>query len=130
MEYLGVVFSLLITLVSVCGAGLVTLVAVAVPVAILWQMMKAGDATKKLLAEGEPARAKVLELHQTGMMINDNPQVRMVVDVTREGGVPYRAQIVSVIDFLAIPRVQPGCDLRVRVDRANPQNLAVEAYGA
>jgi hypothetical protein len=127
----GLIFtivSIVVTVATMCGSGVVAMAAMALPAWILWKVMQQGDATRKLLAEGEPATAKVLELHQTGMMINNNPQVRMVVDVTRDGGEPYRAQIVQVVDFLAIPRVQPGCALKVRVDRGDPQKMAVEGY--
>jgi hypothetical protein len=61
------------------------------------------------------------------MLVNDQPEVRMQLEVYLPGRVPYRTEHTAIVSMLAIPRVQPGCTLHLRVDRANPMRVAVAA---
>jgi hypothetical protein len=40
---------------------------------------------------------------------------------------PYRLSTSAIVSKLAIPRVQPGCEIEVRVDRDDPENLVLDA---
>lgn len=86
------------------------------------------DTMKKeadLLATGEPATARVIKIQNTGMSINDNPAVHLGLEVQRQDREPYIAVITTVVDIVALPRVQPGCSVDVRVNRENPEEVAV-----
>ena|SRR5262245_21150651 len=84
--------------------------------------------SRKLLQTGSPARAKILALADTGVRLNDNPQVLLTLEVTPDGGFqgPYQAQTKAVISFVHLPQYQPGARLRVKFDPQNPANVAVE----
>jgi hypothetical protein len=81
---------------------------------------------ERVWAEGLPARAQVVSLEATGARLNSNPKVELVLDVTVAGREPYRTSVSMFVSTLAIPRVQPGCEIDVRVDPADVANLVVD----
>lgn len=112
------VVSLLFTLVVFAGVGFV-----------MWKvfggLMKQSQERQALLATGMPAMGRVLQLADTGMLVNNNPQVRIVVEVQMPGRPPYQADTTMVVSMLAVPRVQPGCMVNLRVDPMNPSRIAI-----
>ena len=85
------------------------------------------DAAKAqhLMANGRQGTATVVSVAQTGMYVNDNPQVAMEPDASVEGLQPYRATHRQVLAMVAIPQFQPGASVPVRVDPQDPQSLIV-----
>jgi hypothetical protein len=59
------------------------------------------------------------------MMINNNPQVGMLLEITREGQEPYQAQMTQVVPMIRLPSIQPGTMLEVRIDRNDPAKMAL-----
>ena len=116
---------IVITVVSV----LFSLVVFAGVAFLMWKifggLMKASQERQQLLMTGVPANGRILQLMDTGMFVNNNPQVRIVVEVQPPGGAPYQAQCTMVLSYLAIPRVQPGCQVPVRYDPTNPMRIAL-----
>lgn len=112
------VVSLLFTLVVMAGVGFV-----------MWKvfggLMKQSQERQRLLTTGMPAGGRVLQLMDTGMLVNNNPQVRIIVEVQMPGRPPYQADTTMVLSMLAVPRVQPGCMVNLRVDPMNPANVAI-----
>ena len=54
------------------------------------------------------------------------PMVDFVLDVAADGGPPRRVSTSAVISQLAIPRVQPGCEIDVRIDPTDAETLVVD----
>jgi hypothetical protein len=102
---------------------------VAVPLGIVFlvfrAMGQAREAEQKLIATGKAAPAKILAVGQTGLYVNEQPQVQITLEVSPPDGPPFQAQVNKIISLLAIPRVQPGQILEVRYDPANPKRLAI-----
>ena len=71
---------------------------------------------QSVLVSGLPAEATVLEIHDTGMTINQSPVVRMVLEVRPPGGGPFRAETEQWIGRLQVPQIQPGTVVQVRYD--------------
>lgn len=78
-----------------------------------------------LMANGRQGTATVVALRQTGMFVNENPQVELDLDVSIEGLEPYRATHKQVLAMIAVPQFQPGASVPVRVDPHDPQSLIV-----
>lgn len=112
------VVSILFSLVVMAGVGFV-----------MWKvfggLMKQSQERQALLATGMPATGRVMQLMDTGMLVNNNPQVRLIVEVQMPGRPPYQADTTMIVSMLAIPRVQPGCTVNLRVDPMNPTRVAV-----
>jgi hypothetical protein len=85
-----------------------------------------GLAAKSNLAQtGLPASGTIVSATQTGRLINHNPEVAFVVTVNHPQMGSYQAQTNSVVQHIAMPRVQPGATVQVRVNPQNPQDIAV-----
>ena len=67
----------------------------------------------KLRKTGEAARATVIRADDIGSGFNRKPFIQLVVTVEREGHPSYQATFVALIPLIAIPRVQPGCQIPV-----------------
>lgn len=85
------------------------------------------DAAKAqhLAVSGVPGSATVTGIRQTGMVVNENPQVELDLQVSIEGREPYSVTHQQVIAMIAIPQFQPGATVPVKVDPADPQSLIV-----
>ncbi len=117
-----------------------TIVPLAITGAVLWFVwtkvlgpMRAQQAEQQqLVATGVQCSARVLGVQETGMKVSQGAQdayrLKLFVEVTPPGGyAPYNAELMAFVSVMAIPRVQPGCFVTVRVDPANPSRVAMEA---
>ncbi len=84
-----------------------------------------GGKKKKILAEGVQARAVILNVQDTGMTINDNPRVKLTLQVQPEGGPPFEVSKKQTVSRVAIPR--PGDEYLVRYDPSDPSNVEFDA---
>src|SRR5205085_6123916 len=80
-----------------------------------------GGKKKKILSEGAQARAVVLNVQDTGMTINDNPRVKLTLQVQPEGDAPFEATKKATVSRVAIPSI--GDTFWVRFDPADPQQI-------
>ena len=80
-----------------------------------------GGKKKKLLSEGIQAQAVVINVQDTGMTINDNPRVKLTLQVQPEGEVPFEVTKKQTVSRVAIPRV--GDQMLVRYDPANKNEV-------
>ena len=123
-------------IVAVVGAGLVALksptigmfiglVMVATWYLVYRLIFRGPMLDKQLVATGEPAQARIVELVDTGVTINNNPQVKMIVEVRRKSGETYRAELETTISRLEIPRFQPGANIAVTVDPEDATKIAL-----
>ena len=86
---------------------------------------KAANA-QRLLAVGEPGQAWVLGLSQTGVYVNNNPQVQLQLRVQTASHGVYEVSRKEVVPMLMIGRITSGHPLPVKVDPANPHDLAID----
>jgi len=74
---------------------------------------------RAVLARGLPAEAAILEIADTGTTINNDPLVRLTLEVRPPGGPPFQAHTERVIPRLQIPQIQPGAIVHVMYDPAS-----------
>ncbi len=85
--------------------------------------------TRRLQEAGVPASARILEIWDTGITVNDDPVIGMRVEIDRPDGTAYPATIPkSLISRLDVPRFQPGASVSVRIDPQDPAIVALDAY--
>jgi hypothetical protein len=80
-----------------------------------------GGKKKKLLSEGVQARAVIINVQDTGMTVNDNPRVKLTLQVQPEGQVPFEVSKKKTVSRVAIPRV--GDQVVIRYDAADPNSF-------
>jgi hypothetical protein len=86
-------------------------------------------ATDALLQTGTPGTATITGLTQTGMYVNENPQIRMQLLVALPGQTPYATQHTEIVPLMLLGRLNSGAPLQVRVDPLNLNRIAVD-WGA
>ena len=89
------------------------------------QMQADAQKAQHLATNGRSGTATITALRQTGMFVNENPQVEMDLEVNVEGMAPYSATHRQVVAMMAAPQFQPGATVPVKVDPADPTSLIV-----
>jgi hypothetical protein len=78
-----------------------------------------------LRRHGAPAQAKILKIWDTGVTVNDNPQVGMQLVVYAAGRLPFQAETKSIVSRLQIPLVQVGSLVEVKYDRQDVSKVTL-----
>jgi len=78
------------------------------------------------IKDGVTAEAKVLKVWDTGVSINDNPQVGLLLQVTPSMSPAFQAEAKTVVSRLNAALVQPGVTAEVEYDPLKPQRLQVK----
>src|SRR3954469_26033709 len=85
--------------------------------------------TRRIQESGVAARARIVEIWDTGITLNDDPVIGIRAEVTRADGTTYTATIPkSLISRLDIPRFQPGAVVDVRIDPQDASRVALDVY--
>jgi hypothetical protein len=76
---------------------------------------------------GAPGWAQILAIDPTNMAINDQPVCSFTLEVHPRAGAPYVVKDVrEIIDVVYIPQFQPGAKVPVKIDRQDPQKVALD----
>ncbi len=82
----------------------------------------AGSAERRRIwKNGTPATARVIAVVEVGG--EDTPEVDFELEV---GTPPTKAKARSLVSRLAVPRIQPGCEIQVRVDPSDPRKVVID----
>ena len=99
------------------GVGVILLV-----IGLLW--MRSAAKKDRISATGVAGTGQIMGLGQTGMTVNDQPQVELDLLVTIPGRSPYRAKVKEIVPLIMLNRLQGT--LPVRVDPAHPETIVVQ----
>lgn len=106
-------------------------VVVALGLAALYVFMgRRADAADKLKREGIPAEGQILEMTQTGMYVNEQPQVKLKLRISGGGLTPFEAEKKIVVPLIALGSLSIGKPLAVYVDRTDQSNFTIDWAGA
>jgi hypothetical protein len=83
-------------------------------------------AVERIVQTGLAGRATVTGVTQTGMYLNNQPQLGLDLMVELPGRAPYAAKHKSFVPLILLSRVGPGMVLPVKVDPADPQRVVVD----
>jgi hypothetical protein len=84
--------------------------------------------SKKLSKVGVPATAKIMELRDTGVTVNNSPQIKLLLEVNSPMGGTYLVETKQIISRLQTSSFQPGAVIPVIVD-PNDKNMIALDYG-
>lgn len=126
---LGAAFWLILGGVPVAGEGMqltaVILVGTGlVMVVIGFVLLRRAGATDRISTHGQPGTAQIVGVRQTGVFVNNNPQVALDLQVQVLGLSPYRATVKEVVPLVMLNRLQGT--VPIRVDPAQPQRVVVQ----
>ncbi len=80
----------------------------------------------RLQKSGIPGRARILEVRDTGVTINNNPQVKLVLDVKNSFGQKYTAECRVLVSRINPGAYAPGMEVAVKIDPKNEQNVVLD----
>jgi hypothetical protein len=97
-------------------------------------LSRASAERERLMREGHPAPATIVELSMGGMTmsvgVHRHLEVQLLVQVQPPDRSPWQAKLSTMISELQIPQLQPGAQIHVRYDPRDPSRLALEGFGA
>ena len=79
---------------------------------------------KDILSSGAQARALITRVDDTGMTINNNPRVKLTLQVQPEGDVPFEVTKKMTVSRLSIPAV--GTSIWVRYDATDKSRVEID----
>ncbi len=85
---------------------------------------------KRLMKIGIDGKAKILEVKDTGVTINNNPQVKLIMEVKSSLGQTYTAQTRVLLSRLNPWAYSPGMEVPVKIDPENEKNVIINSSGA
>jgi hypothetical protein len=98
---------------------LITAAGVTVP---LLSLRKKKKKAELLLATGSKGEATVLQLDETGEMVNANPRINVLLDVRIPGFPPYQVRKTVTIPRVRLSQIQVGSVVAVVADPNQPAN--------
>jgi hypothetical protein len=90
------------------------------------RVRKSSAATDEILSGGMAGTAQITGLTQTGMYLNEQPQVSMDLLINLPGRPPYPATRREFVPLILLGRLTSGQPLPVRVDPADPQKVVID----
>ena len=96
---------------------------------IFWSfLIKPMMVTNRLNKVGVSATAKIVELRDTGVTLNNSPQVKLLLEVYPPMGQTYLVETKQYISRLQTSLFQPGSILSVKIDPNDKDSIAFD-YG-
>jgi hypothetical protein len=85
--------------------------------------------TSRLQKIGTPGKALIKEVHDTGVTINNNPQVKLVLEVKNNFGEIYNTTIRTLVSRLNPGMFQPGMTVPVKIDPKDDNKVIIDMSG-
>lgn len=120
------IFTILITL-CVCVS---TIVPLGISGYFLFRMFKNMNQNSGLVKTGVSAPAVIIGLQDTGVTMNESPQVRLTLQVTPADRPPFQAVATTFVGRLQIGMITPGASVMVRYDPNDISKVAIESLGS
>jgi citrate lyase gamma subunit len=80
----------------------------------------------RLQKTGLPGMARILEVKDTGVTINNNPQVKIMLEVKNSYGQKYNTQCRVLVSRINPNMFMPGMEVAVLIDPKNEQNVVID----
>jgi hypothetical protein len=81
---------------------------------------------QRIKATGVPGSARIVGMRQTGVYMNEQPQVELTLEVTTSMQGPYQVVLKEYIPMMLLGTLTSGAPLPVKADPANPNNVIIE----
>jgi hypothetical protein len=85
--------------------------------------------TARLQKRGLPGRARIIEVRDTGVTINNNPQVKLVLELKNPLGQRYTTHCRVLVSRLNPTAYSAGMEVPVKIDPQNEKNVVIDFTG-
>ena len=113
------ILTLSIICVSILCSLIITVASIGIPIYFMRQNSKRAE---QLMARGTQGEATILSLEDTGMLINNQPRVTLMLEIRMPYGSPYQVRKTMTIPMIRVSQVQVGAVIPVMVDMSDPTN--------
>ncbi|MGB8251601.1 MAG: SHOCT domain-containing protein [Anaerolineaceae bacterium] len=79
-----------------------------------------------VIKNGITAEAEVLEVRDTGVTINDNPQVGLLLEVRPSMAATFQTELKTVVSRLQVGQIIPGIKAEVLYDPSDPKRMVLK----
>jgi hypothetical protein len=95
---------------------------------LLWgrRMRRGYQEAQRLKTQGIPGQARIVGMRQTGVTMNEQPQIELTLEVTTSMQGPYQVVVKEWVPLMMLGRLSSGLPLPVKVDPMNPNSLVIE----
>ena len=119
----------IVVVLAICGGTVLSLaLTIGITIVAIRFIRKTVGPNRGVLQDGIPAQAKIVSVRQTGVMLNNQPQIAFELEVQPPGGTLYRAQAKAVIPMINIPQFQPGAEMPVKIHPTDPTQVVLDIY--
>ena len=80
---------------------------------------------KRLMQEGIEAEAVLLNMEQTGLYVNNQPQIKLQVQVHPLSGRNFVSEVREVLTLIDMSQLRIGSTLKVKYNPANTKEVMV-----
>ena len=132
----GAAIGLLVGLAAVIAAKawiplIIMIVVVGIMAVIFWKTLFGPMVlSRRLEKSGYATTAKVLEVSDTGVTVNNAPQVKLLLEVTPPNGATYLVETKQLISRLQTSMYQPGSMIPVLIDLNDKDDIVINYDGA
>jgi hypothetical protein len=91
---------------------------------------RAAKRAEQLKREGVRGTATILGMEQTGVYVNEQPQVRFRLRVEASGMTPYEVEKKAVVPLIALGTLGAGRPLTVFIDREDRERMTIDWSGS
>jgi hypothetical protein len=84
----------------------------------------------RLQKTGLSGTARILEVKDTGVTINNNPQVKLMLEVKNSFGQKYNTQCRVLVSRINPNAFMPGMEVPVLIDPKNEKNVVIDFRGS
>ena len=91
----------------------------------LFPLLKISQMKRRLLREGLEAEAVLLNMEQTGLYVNNQPQIKLQVQVHPHTGRNFVSEIREVLTLIDLSQLRIGSTLKVKYNPTNPKEVMV-----
>ena len=106
-------------------AGILAVVALGL---IMWgrAWSKKGAESQRIVTQGVPGQAAIVGMRQTGVYLNEQPQIELRLQVTTQMHAAYDVVVKEYVPLMMLGMLSSGRPLPVKVDPADPQRVVIE----
>jgi hypothetical protein len=107
----------------------ISIFSIALTVGSIFLIRRLLGPNRQVLKQGVSGEATILQVGQTAVMVNNQPQAVLKLEVRVPGWEPYETEIRMVIPIVNVPQFQPGAVFPVKVDPNNRNKVVLDIYG-
>ncbi|HZH63955.1 MAG TPA: DUF3592 domain-containing protein [Flavisolibacter sp.] len=91
----------------------------------LFPLLQIARINRRLSREGVEAQAVLLNMEQTGVYVNNRPQVKLQVQVHPLTGRNFVSEVREVLSLIDLSQLRIGTTLKVKYNPANTKEVMV-----